>query len=79
MTRRQSKGDYYGGSTVVSSDFGFSPLAPSLGTPRTQNKPTELQILSQIKSEKRKAKLRAKKKRHKPSSRQRRTPLRAYR
>jgi len=70
MSKRQGKGDYLGGSTVVSSDFGFTKLAPSLGTPSSNTIDPPLRQAALKRSAKRKAAL-AKKKRRKPKRRSR--------
>jgi hypothetical protein len=63
MPKRQGKGDYRGGSTVISSDFGFSRLLSDLGFKPRASKRTPLAKAAAKRSETIKAKLR-KPKRH---------------
>jgi hypothetical protein len=52
MGRRQSKGDFHGGGTLVrQGDRGFTPLAPDLGQPNSSEVPTPLMAKARIKSE----------------------------
>lgn len=63
MGRRQGAGDYSGGSTVVSSGFGFTKLEPDLGyKPDREFKRTRLAQLALERSERIKAKRRKKSK-----------------